>query len=266
MTDERRGEPARPARPPPGSGSDEPSPTPARREPRPTIADAYWITAPGRGEIRRAGLPRPGPGEVLVRALHSAVSRGTEALVVPRPGPAEPARRACGRRSRRASSRSRSSTATAASAWSRRARPASSAARCSASTRTRPPTWCRPRRCGRCPTASRPRAPCSPPTLETAINALWDAAPLPGERIAVIGAGVVGCLVGWLLARLPGAEVTLVDIDPARAAVAAALGVAFALPARRAPDADLVVHASGNPAGLRRALELAGFEATRRSS
>ena len=81
MADERRGEPARPARPPPGSGSDEPSPTPARREPRPTVADAYWVTAPGRGEIRRAGLPRPGPGEVLVRALHSAVSRGTEALV-----------------------------------------------------------------------------------------------------------------------------------------------------------------------------------------
>lgn len=96
---------------------------------------------------------------------------------------------------------------------------------------------------------------------ETALNAAWDAGALPGERIHVIGAGVVGCLAGWLLARLPGAEVTLADTDPARAAVAAALGVAFAPPEALAPDADLVVHASGNPSGLRRALEVAGLEA-----
>jgi threonine dehydrogenase-like Zn-dependent dehydrogenase len=77
----------------------------------------------------------------------------------------------------------------------------------------------------------------------------------------VVGGGVVGCLAAWLLARLPGAEVTLADRLPARRATADALGVRFALPEELEPDADLVIHASGNPAGLRRALEVAGAEA-----
>jgi threonine dehydrogenase-like Zn-dependent dehydrogenase len=97
--------------------------------------------------------------------------------------------------------------------------------------------------------------------METALNGVWDAAARPGERIHVIGAGVVGCLAAWLLARLPGAEVTLADIDPERAAVAGRLGVRFSAPEELAGDADLVLHASGSAAGLRRALEVAGFEA-----
>ena len=71
-------------------------------------------------------------------------------------------------------------------------------------------------------------------TVETAVNALWDAAPLVGDRIAVVGRGMVGCCVAALLARFPGVRVQLVDVDPARAAVAAALGVEFAAP----DDAD----------------------------
>jgi threonine dehydrogenase-like Zn-dependent dehydrogenase len=97
--------------------------------------------------------------------------------------------------------------------------------------------------------------------METALNAVWDAAARPGERAHVIGGGVVGCLVAYLLARLPGAEVTLADTDPSRVATARALGVAFAAPEDLAPDADLVVHASGSASGLRRALAVAGFEA-----
>ena len=80
--------------------------------------------------------------------------------------------------------------------------------------------------------------------------------------IAVIGAGVVGCLVAALAARVPGTRVQIVDIDARRAAIAARLGCAFALPAQARPDADLVVHASGHPDGLGLALTLAGFEAT----
>lgn len=98
--------------------------------------------------------------------------------------------------------------------------------------------------------------------LETALNGLWDAGPRIGDRITVIGAGVVGCLTAWLAARIPGCEVELIDIDPTRRAVAEALDVPFALPERATPEADLVVHASGSPGGLRTALELAGFEAT----
>ena len=98
--------------------------------------------------------------------------------------------------------------------------------------------------------------------METAINGLWDAAPRLGDRIAVVGAGVVGCLVASLAARLPGTSVELIDVDPRRAALAAALGCAFAAPETAAPDADLVIHASGSEAGLATALRLAGFEAT----
>jgi len=98
--------------------------------------------------------------------------------------------------------------------------------------------------------------------METAVNALWDAAPLVGDRITVVGGGMVGCCVAYLAGRLPGADVELLDIDPARAEAAARLGVRFAAPEQARADRDLVVHASASPAGLRRALELAGLEAT----
>ena len=98
--------------------------------------------------------------------------------------------------------------------------------------------------------------------METALNAMWDAAPGPADRIAIVGAGVVGCLCAWLAARLPGAEVTLIDIDKRRAAVAAALGARFAPPEAAPEDCDLVMHASASAAGLATALRLAGVEAT----
>jgi NADPH:quinone reductase-like Zn-dependent oxidoreductase len=98
--------------------------------------------------------------------------------------------------------------------------------------------------------------------METALNGVWDAAPGPADRIAIVGAGVVGSLVAYLCGRLPGAEITLVDINPARAELASALGVNFAEPAKARRDCDLVVHASGSPEGLTTALELAGDEAT----
>lgn len=97
-------------------------------------------------------------------------------------------------------------------------------------------------------------------TVETAVNALWDAAPRVGDRIAVVGGGMVGCAVAALLAGIPGTRVELVDVDPARAAVAEALGVGFALPDDAAGGCDLVVHASATEAGLARSLALLGVE------
>jgi threonine dehydrogenase-like Zn-dependent dehydrogenase len=99
-------------------------------------------------------------------------------------------------------------------------------------------------------------------TVETAVNALWDAAPLVGDRIAVVGGGMVGCSVAGVLARFPGAKVQLVDANPDRATVAAALGVEFALPGDAAGDCDVVIHASATSEGLTRALELLAPEAT----
>jgi threonine dehydrogenase-like Zn-dependent dehydrogenase len=97
--------------------------------------------------------------------------------------------------------------------------------------------------------------------METALNIVWDAAPLPGERVAVIGAGVVGLLTAYLLARFPAADVTVIDRDPARAELARRFGCTFALPQEAPAGRELIVHASGNEAGLQRALELAAFEA-----
>jgi threonine dehydrogenase-like Zn-dependent dehydrogenase len=96
--------------------------------------------------------------------------------------------------------------------------------------------------------------------METALNIAWDAAALPGERVLVIGAGVVGLLTAWLLARIPATQVTLVDLLPERAPIAARLGCRFALPGAAPGEQDLVVHTSASQAGLRLALDRAAFE------
>jgi threonine dehydrogenase-like Zn-dependent dehydrogenase len=98
--------------------------------------------------------------------------------------------------------------------------------------------------------------------METAVNALWDSGASAGDRIVVIGAGVVGLLIAHLCNRLPGAEVLVVDRNPSKAGAADALGIPFAVESRASEDADIVFHASGSPAGLRTALGLAGPEAT----
>ena len=98
--------------------------------------------------------------------------------------------------------------------------------------------------------------------VETAVNALWDAAPLVGDRVAVVGAGMLGCCVARLLARFPGVSVTLVDVDPRRAGVAAALGVDFAAGDAAPGGCGLAVHACAPAAGLQLSLDLLGREGT----
>ncbi|WP_411838976.1 zinc-dependent alcohol dehydrogenase [Paracoccus sp. ME4] len=98
--------------------------------------------------------------------------------------------------------------------------------------------------------------------METALNILWDSDAGAGDRIAVVGGGLVGLLVGYLAARLPGAEVTVVDPLPDRRAVAEGLGCAFAAPEDAPGDRDVVIHTSATQAGLVLALSLAGAQAT----
>ncbi|HEX7140031.1 MAG TPA: zinc-binding alcohol dehydrogenase [Vicinamibacterales bacterium] len=98
--------------------------------------------------------------------------------------------------------------------------------------------------------------------LETAINGVWDGHPHVGDRITVIGAGTIGCLVAWIAHRIIGCDVELSDINPHRRAVADRLGVRFQEPAALNGDADLVFHASGSPGGLVTAMSVAGNETT----
>lgn len=97
--------------------------------------------------------------------------------------------------------------------------------------------------------------------METSLNALWDSGAGACDRIVIVGGGIVGLLSASLAARLPGAEVTVVDVDDRRKAMAERLGAAFASPANAPRDADVVLHTSASAAGLATALGCAGEEA-----
>ena len=105
-----------------------------------------------------------------------------------------------------------------------------------------------------------PRRAALAANMETALNTLWDSRATAGDRILVVGAGVLGLLIAALAAELPGADVTITDIDPARRAVAETLGVSFALPSAAPKDRDIVIHTSASSEGLKLALASAAFE------
>lgn len=222
---------------------------------------AFWVIASGLGELRREAVPAPSDLEASVQALYSGVSRGTEALVFTGNVPQSEYQRM------RAPFQSGDFPAPVKYGYASVGRVLQAA---------RPllgqQVFCL------YPHQQRYVVPCSalyelppevPPArailaanMETALNAVWDCGAAPGDRVTVIGAGSVGCLAAWLLGRLPGCEVELIDINPHRATIARALGVAFATPASARGEADVVLHASGSEAGLALALNLAAFEAT----
>jgi threonine dehydrogenase-like Zn-dependent dehydrogenase len=221
----------------------------------PQRARAFWLEAPGVGHIRSVTLPTPGDGDVLVRTLYSGVSRGTETLVFR--GGVPDSQHAL----MRAPFQEGDFPAPVKYGYLNvglvEQGPAALRGRtvfCLYPHQTRyvvPAGAVTP-----VPDGVPPARAVLAGTVETAVNALWDAAPLVGDRVAVIGAGMVGGSVAAVLARFPGVRLQLVDADPAKAAVAAALGVDFALPADAADGCDLVVHASATSAGLARSLEL----------
>ena len=220
-----------------------------------TTAAAFWVTEPGRGQIRPVTLPDPGPDDVLVRTLRTGVSRGTETLVfgghVPEsqhatmrapfqegdfPGPVKYGYLNVGVVERGPEALSGRTVFCLYPHQTAYVVPAAAV--------TVVPDGV--------PAARAVLAG----TVETAVNALWDARPLIGDRVAVVGAGMVGCCVARLLAAMPGVSVTLVDVDESRSSVATALGAAFALPAEATGGLDLVVHTSGTSAGLQTSLDL----------
>jgi NADPH:quinone reductase-like Zn-dependent oxidoreductase len=98
--------------------------------------------------------------------------------------------------------------------------------------------------------------------METALNALWDSGAGPGDKIVVVGAGVIGLLVAALCARIAGCDVTVVDTEASRAGLVASLGASFASPSMAPKDADVVFHASATAGGFHTTIEAAGMEAT----
>ncbi|HLY33920.1 MAG TPA: zinc-binding alcohol dehydrogenase, partial [Jatrophihabitantaceae bacterium] len=205
--------------------------------------------------IRTTGLPDPGPDDVVVRTLHTAVSRGTELLVLRGAVPADQAA------AMRAPFQEGDFPGPVKYGYLN-----VGVVEDGPDALTGRTVFCLyPHQTAYVvPSDAVVPVPAGVParravlagTVETAINALWDAPPLIGDRIAVVGAGMVGCCVAALAAGVPGVSVTLVDVDPARADVAAVLGAQFATPQSVTGVFDLVVHASATAAGLRCALEL----------
>jgi threonine dehydrogenase-like Zn-dependent dehydrogenase len=248
-----------------------------------TLARAFWTTAPGRGELRDEHLALPAPGTCQVRTLATGVSRGTEALVfagrIPEsqhqvmrapmmggefPFPIKYGYSAVGVIE---NENEILPLPLREGAGGRGSRPHATVSPLAANQRVfvlhphqdrfiAPAAMCIP-------------VPDSVPTpravlaanMETALNLLWDAAPLPGERILVVGAGVIGLLTASLLARIPATTVTLVDTNPTRAALAHGFGCNFALPDAAPGEQELIIHTSASEAGLRLCLASAAFEA-----
>jgi threonine dehydrogenase-like Zn-dependent dehydrogenase len=221
---------------------------------------ALWVEAPGRAVLREEVLPPPGPDEALVAMRFSALSRGTERLVF-------------------------SGRVPAAQAPFMRA-PFQVGAfpfpikygYCAVGEILDGPA----ERIGQSVFCLHPHqdffvAPLSAlrpipegvplrravlaANLETALNAVWDSGAGPGDRIFVVGAGLVGLLVTALTASLPGAEVFVCDLDSSREKWASGFGATFVAPDAAPRDMDMVFHASASASGLALALDCAGLEA-----
>jgi NADPH:quinone reductase-like Zn-dependent oxidoreductase len=224
-------------------------------------AEALWYVGPGRAEIRPEPDRAPASGEVRVRTLYGALSRGTERLVL------------SGRVPESEHGRMRAPFMAGtfpfpvkygyATVGSVEDGPAELAGKTVFALYPHQDLFTLPvDAVVPLPDGVPPARAVLAANMETALNALWDGSPGPADRIAVVGGGIVGLLIARLCARMPGTEVTLVDIVSERGAVARALGAGFATPEEAPRDCDLVFHASANAKGLTTALALAGEEAT----
>ena len=225
------------------------------------VAQAFWLRAPGCGEIRAVELPEPGPADVVVRTVRSGISRGTEMLVFRGGVPAD----------QRAKMRAPFQEGNFPGPVKYGYLNVGAVEEGPPDLRGRTVFCLYPHQTAYVvpagavavvPEGIPPARAVLAGTVETAVNALWDAAPLVGDRVAVVGAGMLGCCVARVLQGFPAVRVTLIDVDPQRADIAAALGVDFALPDEADGGCDLAVHTSATSAGLQRALDLLAAEGT----
>ncbi len=224
-------------------------------------ATAYWTVRPGQGQLRSEGLPEPGADEALVRTLYSGISRGTELLVhqgqVPDsvadamraphqdgdfPAPVKYGYLSVGVVEEGPDDWTGQTVFCLHPHQDRYVVPLSGLTRV--------------------PEGVPPRRAVLTGMVETALNALWEAGPRLGDRVAVVGGGLLGGTLATLLRTFPLDRLELVDVDPAKARIAEELGIAFAHPDEAQADCDLVFHCSATSDGLHRSLQLAGDEAT----
>jgi 2-desacetyl-2-hydroxyethyl bacteriochlorophyllide A dehydrogenase len=222
-------------------------------------ARALWTVAPGVAEIRTRDLPAPGPGEALVVTRASGISRGTERLVFTGRVPESqwPAMRAPLQRGDFPFPVSYGYAA----AGVVKAGPAALIGRRVFCLHPHHDAFLAPAAmCIPIPDTVSDRRAVLAANMETAVNVLWDARPLVGERVLVVGVGVVGLLTAYLLARIPGLDLAVCDLDASRRSIVEALGARFCTPEDAPADRDLVIHASASPEGLKHALARCGFE------
>ena len=221
-------------------------------------AEALWHVAPGRSEIRRERVT-PRDGALLLRARVSAISRGTERLV------------RAGRVPETERERMRAPFQEGAFPF-----PVKYGYACVATVEDGPPSLI-----GRdvftlhphqtlfvapadavtpLPEAAPRRRAALAANMETALNAVWDAGAAPGDRIAVIGGGAVGLMIASLLSRMPGCDVTLVDVLDRRAALAHGVDVFFRTPEAAPEGCDIAFHCSASASGLATAMATLGPE------
>ncbi|MGB3763440.1 MAG: zinc-binding alcohol dehydrogenase [Ornithinimicrobium sp.] len=226
-------------------------------------ASSFWSSGAGSGEVRTHVVARPGPGEVLVRALHSGISRGSESLVytgqVPPsvstamrapfqegdlPGPVKYGYLSVGEVIELGSTGSHLRLGQRVFALfphqDRYVIPVEAATIV--------------------PDDVPSRRAVLAGVVETAINVVWDATPRWGERIAVLGCGLVGASVCALLRDFPLARLVVVDPQPRSVALAARLGIESLTPEQVTAEFDTVVHCSGTQDGLALGLSLLAFE------
>jgi threonine dehydrogenase-like Zn-dependent dehydrogenase len=226
-----------------------------------TSARAFWVTRPGHGEIREEPLPPLGPTDLMVRAEFSGISRGTEALVFGGHVPT--------------SEYSRMRAPFQAGEFPGPLKYGYSSA---GVVENGDPEWR-----GRRVFALYPHQthyviaadavhtlPDDVPTsravlaanMETAVNGCWDANPQRSDRVTVIGAGTVGCLVAWVIRKTVDCELELVDTNPGRARIATQLDLPFAAVSNASTNRTIVVHTSASEAGLQMALNIAASDGT----
>lgn len=220
--------------------------------------DSLWYVSDGRIEMRAADVPALQDGEVRIAARYSGVSRGTERLVLQgRVPPSEYERMRCPRQDGAFPFPVKYGYALVGVIEDGPKEhigqnvfllhPHQRALNAPVSDVHILPKDVPPRRAALAA------------NTETALNVIWDADVLPGDRVLIVGGGVLGLLIAGIAARIPGTTVTVTDTDATRAATTAAMGAVFA---HQAPtEQDVVINTSSSEEGLRTALRCAGTEA-----